>query len=47
MDNNKVLTYFKTYYPSQSTNLSGYINILTNLSFTELSNVSIHALERS
>jgi hypothetical protein len=32
MDNNKVLTYFKTYYPSQRTNLSGYINILRNLS---------------
>ncbi len=37
LDNNKLYTYFKTYYPTQKTSLSGYMHILTNLSFEELS----------
>jgi len=36
IDINKLQTYFKSYYPNQKTNLSGYINILTNLDFTDL-----------
>jgi len=35
-DANKLHTYFKSYYPNQKSNLSGYINIITNLSFEEL-----------
>jgi hypothetical protein len=37
MDNNKVFTYFKNYYPNQKTTLSGYIHALTNLCFEDLS----------
>jgi hypothetical protein len=35
-DTNRLHTYFKTYYPNQKTNLGGYINVLTNLTFEEL-----------
>jgi len=35
-DTNRLHTYFKTYYQNQKTNLSGYINVLTNLTFEEL-----------
>jgi len=35
-DTNKLHIYFKPYYPTQKTNLSGYINISTNLSFEEI-----------
>lgn len=36
MDNNKVFTYFKSYYPNQKTTLSGYMYILTHLSIEDL-----------
>jgi hypothetical protein len=35
-DINKLQIYFKSYYPNQKTNLSGYINVLTVLDFAEL-----------
>jgi len=36
LDANKLQIYFKSYYPNQKTNLSGYMNILTDLDFEDL-----------